>query len=131
MGPIFHVLGCIATFDVLNRTNVAFYLELLTRMYLFTTKSLISGPSYGPSRVPSTSRSPPLSPAPSKMPSSNNLRKQPSRSLSKQDELLSIQTQYFVKLEDLKLTRKQKCLRFVYDTDTKKVMGRTPTSWCE
>ncbi|XP_063914348.1 sodium/potassium-transporting ATPase subunit beta-2-like isoform X1 [Zophobas morio] len=63
------------------------------------------------------------------MPSSNNLRKQPSRSLSKQDELLSIQTQYFVKLEDLKLTRKQKCLRFVYDTDTKKVMGRTPTSW--
>jgi hypothetical protein len=65
------------------------------------------------------------------MPSSNSLKKVPTRSLSKQDELLNIQTQYFVKLEDLKLTRRQKCQRFLYDPETKKIFGRTAASWCE
>ncbi|KYB27582.1 hypothetical protein TcasGA2_TC033051 [Tribolium castaneum] len=65
------------------------------------------------------------------MPSSNSLKKPPSRSLSKQDELLNIQTQYFVKIEDLKLSKKEKLKRFLYDHETKKVCGRTPASWCK
>lgn len=66
------------------------------------------------------------------MPTTNNTStKQRSISVTKQDELLNVQTQYFMKPEDMKLTERQKLKRFIWDPSTKKILGRDPLSWCK
>ncbi|CAG9835141.1 unnamed protein product [Diabrotica balteata] len=56
---------------------------------------------------------------------------QMSRSLSKQEELLNVQTQYFLKLDEIKLTKKERFKKAIYDPKTKKVFGRTSISWAK
>lgn len=58
-------------------------------------------------------------------------KRQFSVSVSKQDELLNVQTQYYVKPEDMKLTDKQKLKKFVWNPQENKIFGRTGVSWCK
>ncbi|CAG9823485.1 unnamed protein product [Phaedon cochleariae] len=51
------------------------------------------------------------------------------RQMSKQDELLSAQAQYFLRLDEMKLTKKQRAMRFIWDPKTSRFCGRTKTSW--
>lgn len=66
------------------------------------------------------------------MPSSiKDKKRQQSISLSKQDELLTVQTQYYVKPEDMKLSDKEKLKRFLWNPQENKIFGRTGASWCK
>lgn len=66
------------------------------------------------------------------MPSSmKDKKRQQSVSLNKQDELLNVQTQYYVKPEDMKLSDKEKVKRFIWNPQDKKIFGRTGASWCK
>lgn len=129
-------------------------LDLLMRMYS-CTKSLISGPSYF-SIMPSLGQLMAIFPPKGRsnfnitssshihgfvksswarksinMPTTNNTAKQRSISLSKQEELLNVQTQYFVKPEDMKLTERQKLKKFLWNPEEKKLLGRDALSWCK
>lgn len=60
-----------------------------------------------------------------------NQKKASTRTLSKQDELLNVQVQYFRELSEIQLTKKEKLKRFIYDPKTNKIFGRTGASWCK
>lgn len=58
-------------------------------------------------------------------------KKVPGRTLSKQEELLNVQVQYFRELSEIQLTKKQKLKKFIWDHKTKKIFGRTGASRCK
>lgn len=60
-----------------------------------------------------------------------NQKKISTRTLSKQEELLNVQVQYFRDLSEIQLTKKEKIKKFIYDPKTKKCLGRTGGSWCK
>lgn len=60
-----------------------------------------------------------------------NQKKVQARTLSKQEELLNVQVQYFRELSEIQLTKKEKIKKFVYDSKSKKIFGRTGGSWCK
>lgn len=61
----------------------------------------------------------------------NHIKRVPERTLSKQDELLNVQVQYFRDLSEIQLTKKEQVKKFIYDHKTKKFFGRTGASWCK
>lgn len=66
-----------------------------------------------------------------KMPKRQQSNRTQSRALSKQDELLNVQTQYFLKLEEIKLSKSDRIKRFIWNPQTKQFCGRTGASWCK
>ncbi|KAK9872950.1 hypothetical protein WA026_020302 [Henosepilachna vigintioctopunctata] len=55
----------------------------------------------------------------------------PPRSLSKQDELLHLQAQYFLEVKRKDMTTKDKVKLFLWDPDNRTVMGRTSSGWAK
>lgn len=65
------------------------------------------------------------------MKNTNHHIRVPGRTLSKQDELLNVQVQYFRDLSEIQLTKKEQIKKFIYDPKTRKFFGRTGGSWCK
>ncbi|XP_065163804.1 sodium/potassium-transporting ATPase subunit beta-2-like isoform X1 [Atheta coriaria] len=63
------------------------------------------------------------------MPQNNSIKNRQGSVVEKQEDLLHMQTSYYIKQEDMKLSDKEKLKRFIWNPVNRQVMGRNLTSW--